>query len=292
MKRWLLLCLMLLAGCVEVAVETPSELPASDQSFTGSIKIAMLDIGQGQAILLFFPNMTVLYDGGPRGRLAQYLEDFNVSTIDLAIISNRDADHSGGLIGGFDIVNVGAYAIPDVPCETKTCADLETKAIAEGSERPNLVDGEVINVGPGMTLQILNPDSPPQFSGDNENSIVIKLTYGNFTALFPGDCQSGCENALIDEYGNQLQSDVYIAGHHGSKTSSTQPFVTAINPTASLISVGENNQYHHPAPEVVERLNTTGNAYRTDQHGTLIVESDGSAFTVSDANGLLLWAKA
>ncbi|HSU72603.1 MAG TPA: ComEC/Rec2 family competence protein [Candidatus Binatia bacterium] len=290
--KWWLLVLLVLAGCSEVQqiVETPADLSADEPT---TIKIAMLDIGQGQAILIFFPDKTVLYDGGPRGSLRPYLNQFNVTTLDLAIASNKDADHFAGLIQGFDDVNVLTYAEPDVPCTTKTCTEVDAKADGEGSERPNLVDGDVLTID-GVTLEVLNPKDPLAFTGDNENSIMLKLTYRDFTALFPGDCQYKCESAVVTEYGDHLRSDLYIAGHHGSKTSSSSAFIDAIQPKAALVSVGANNQYHLPSPEVIDRLDaaTEGNVYRTDQHGTLIVETDGSAFKIADQNGILLWEKA
>ncbi len=289
MKLQLVLAL-LLAGCVTGNVINDPQ-PAKIAFPEGILTLMMLDVGQGQAILIKLPdNETLLYDAGKSGtRLVSYLENYSITTIDYAMISNLDSDHAAGLIKAFDTVKIKNYLQPKVPCDTKTCASLNTKAEIEGSVLLDWHDGQSFLVG-GAQIDVLNPDTPLAFNGDNDNSIVLKITYKNTSILLPGDCESACEHAVINQYGAQLESDVYVAGHHGSKTSSTAEFVSAINPSVALISVGLNNQYGHPGQEVMTRLNaqTDNNVYRTDEKGTLTLTTDGNKFSLSN-DALLLW---
>jgi competence protein ComEC len=289
-KWWLFL---ILTGCTtaHLVLDLPVEtLPTTYGE--GTLTLTMLDVGQGQAILIHLPEgETLLYDAGRNGdRLSSYLKNMSITTLDYAVISNLDADHAAGLIKGFDVVVVRNYLQPNVPCNTKTCASLNAKASTEGSTLLDWHDGDSFVIS-GARIDVLNPDEPLAFDGDNENSIMLKITYKNVSMLLPGDCQYGCEQAVVDEYGSLLASDIYVAGHHGSKTSSSQSFIDAINPELALISVGKNNQYHHPDPQVIQRLNQTtqGYVFRTDESGTLEITTDGQTIELRDATGLRAW---
>ncbi|MBI4151103.1 MBL fold metallo-hydrolase [Candidatus Woesearchaeota archaeon] len=293
MQKWLLL--LLLTGCTtaNLILDLPIDTPTTYGE--GILTLTMFDVGQGQAILIRLPEgETILYDAAKSGeRLTSHLKNASITTLDYAIISNLDADHAAGLIKGFDVFTVKHYLQPSVPCDTKTCASLNAKAAAEGSTLLDWHDGDAFVIS-GARIDVLNPDAPLAFSGDNDNSIVLKLTYKNVSILLPGDCELKCEDALVEQYGNRLQSDVYIAGHHGSKTSSSKPFVDSINPELALVSVGKTNQYGHPAPAVIDRLNQTTNGYvfRTDESGTLTVTTDGQTIEVRDAKGIIAWVAA
>ena len=105
------------------------------------------------------------------------------------------------------------------------------------------------------------------------NSLVFKLIYKDLKCIFTGDIEEVAENAILNEYKNNLETlkaDILKVGHHGSKTSSTQEFIEAINPKIALIGVGENNKFGHPSEDVLERIKTYGTKiYRTDQNGEI-----------------------
>ncbi len=285
-----LVLLLILTGCTTASLilDLPAETPPTSYG-EGTLTLTMFNVGQGQAILIRLPEgETILYDAARSGeRLTGHLKNESITTLDYAIISNLDADHAAGLIKGFDAVLVKNYLQPSVPCDTKTCASLNAKAATEGSTLLTWHDQDSFVIS-GARIDVLNPDFPLAFGGDNDNSIALKITYKNVSILLPGDCEFKCENALVEQYGNQLASDIYIAGHHGSKTSSSQAFIDAIDPELALISVGKNNQYHHPSPSVIERLNQTTNGYvfRTDELGTLTLTTEGETIELRDANGL------
>jgi beta-lactamase superfamily II metal-dependent hydrolase len=122
----------------------------------------------------------------------------------------------------------------------------------------------------------------------NENSVGMKVTDGNITVLYTGDCQNRCETELKDTA--DLDADVYYAGHHGSKTSSTSYALEEVTPKVVFISVGK-NQYGHPSPEALERIGAyTDNIFSTQEHGTMTLTTE-NGILVTDAHGLVLWAR-
>jgi competence protein ComEC len=122
----------------------------------------------------------------------------------------------------------------------------------------------------------------------NANSIVLKLTYGAHSFLFTGDCESSCEKTLQET--EDVNVDVYKAGHHGSSSSSTDAFLSEVTPSAVVISVGAKNQYGHPSPIALKHIAAyTDAVFRTDEHGTITLSTDGQEVTLSDAKGALWW---
>jgi len=292
-KCIIIVLFVLLISCAPVEQQLACPVPAVQpkpvtQPSVGELSIIMLDVGQGQAILVQFPNNKImLYDAGRnKDKLVEYLQEFEIDTIDWAIISNLDADHAAGLIGGFDVVDVVNYAKPNVPCDTKTCSLLAEKAKMEGSNVVYLSEGMTVDIDPAVKVEVLNPTEPPIWDKDNDNSIVLKITYNEFTALFSGDCEYPCEQVLLETNVDKLPSKLLIAGHHGSRTSSADCFVQAIHPEIVLVSVGANNQYGHPAPEVIAKFEAIGaEVHRTDLEGTISLTTDGKELKVETESG-------
>ena len=129
-----------------------------------------------------------------------------------------------------------------------------------------------------MELTVLNPPSDRVFGDSNNDSIVLRLTYRDFSVLLAADIEEEAELALVSG-GRALPSTALKVGHHGSSTSTTQGFLDAVHPSIAVISAGQENPYGHPASEVVERLQLATGAegvYRTDLQGSVEVVSDGS----------------
>lgn len=114
--------------------------------------------------------------------------------------------------------------------------------------------GDVINVDKYVELKIIYPESKLYFDDINSNSIVAKLTYNNFTMLFTGDIEKEAEGRILNIARQELKATILKVAHHGSKTSSTEEFIEAVNPKIALIGVGKNNKFGHPNEEVIERL--------------------------------------
>ncbi|MEK7623896.1 MAG: MBL fold metallo-hydrolase, partial [Patescibacteria group bacterium] len=147
--------------------------------------------------------------------------------------------------------------------------------ISEGAEYREIAAEETQTVA-SSTIHFLFPDKPvAEISGDVENnnkSIVFTLTYGGTKVLFTADAEKELEEYLVQKYGDILDADVLKVGHHGSFSSSNQPFVDAVTPSYAMISVGAENKYHHPSPRVVRRFERAGaQVWRTDEKGDIRV---------------------
>jgi competence protein ComEC len=126
-------------------------------------------------------------------------------------------------------------------------------------------------------LTVFNPVQPLEFTSVNDNSVVVKLQIGDTSFLFTGDAGADAEQSMLDA-GLDLQSDVLKVGHHGSRTSTTQPFLDSVAPSYAIISAGENNPYGHPHQETIEKLLAKGvTVYGTFRSGTIIASTDGTS---------------
>lgn len=272
--------LAFLAGC------SAQKQPAAVQA--QSLTVEVLDIGQGDAILLRTPKETVLVDTGDipmKEKLVAYLKRAGITAIDKVIITHPHADHLGGMSAVFD--NFEIKAIYDSGQTTTTATYKNYLAAVKKKNIPfNVVKaGEQLDLGSGVSLKFLAPQKP-LFSGGkddlNNNSVVAKLVYGSFSMLLTGDAEQEAEGRLLQQYGKELKSTVLKSGHHGSNTSSSEPFLKAVAPEAVVISVGENNDYHHPHPSTLKKYqNAKLKIYRTDQNGTVSITSDGQGYTIN-----------
>ena len=242
----------------------------------GATASAVLDIGQGDSILITTPNRThILIDGGPDDAVLSEMatEMLFGEEIDVLIVTHTDADH---ISGGFP---VSVYY--DVG---KTYVDLsigESKLIDWWEWEANpLYAGDVLCFDENeVCLEVLWPTEEylKTNPGPNDASVVAKLTYGDFCMLLTGDIEKGVEKQLVTMYGDRLRCDVLKVPHHGSSSSSTDGFLDAVSPKLAIISVGEANRYGHPTKEVLNRYSERGiQVLRTDQLGTVRVKSDGS----------------
>lgn len=252
---------------------------------SGGLKVAFLDVGQGDAIFIEAPNSSqILIDGGPgKSVLAELSKVMPVydRTIDAILVSNPDKDHIGGLLEILKTFEVGAVLEPGTRPETAIYQEFEKAVADEGAKKILARRGikMVMDEKAGITLDILFPDRDVSETKTNDGSIVAKLIYGNTAVMFSGDAPEGIERYLVLLDGANLQSNLLKVGHHGSRTSSSAEFLAATSPTFAVISVGANNSYKHPHQEVLERLKNFGiEILRTDQLGTIIFSSDGQNF--------------
>lgn len=273
----LILVLVLAAGCGK-----PTERAKVD-----NLVVNVIDIGQGDAILIRTPAHVTLIDAGDtpaRDKLVAYIKKQGVSTIDTLIITHPHADHIGGAAAVLD--NFAVKRIYDSGQVTTSALYRNYLAAVKKKNIPFAVvaAGQDIDIG-GATLQILSPPSPPIKGGDadlNNNSIVARLVYGSFAMLLAADAESEAEAAMVKKYGDSLKSQVLKSGHHGSRTSSSPPFLKAVAPEAAVISVGADNEYHHPHPSLLKRYGDHKlKVWRTDTGGTVTVASDGKTYTIT-----------
>lgn len=241
-----------------------------------NLKIYFIDVGQGDSCLIITPqNKRILIDGGEGNSdvLLSYLLDRRIKTIDYILISHFDSDHCNGLIDIIQKLNVKNILISK---QAHFCDEYKNIANIINSKKIKVVfikQGDKLNVDSNTKLDILYPPEELEYDDLNNNSIVAKLTYNKFSILFTGDIEKSEKN-LLDMYKNkELESNIIKISHHGSKTSSSEEFIKAVNPKIALIGVGVSNKFGHPNKEVIERLeNINCKIYRTDEMGEITME--------------------
>lgn len=244
------------------------------------LKISFLDVGQGDAIFIEAPNGNqVLIDGGSNRKVLKELGKvmpFYDRTIDAVIATHPDKDHIGGLIEVLKGYEVDIFMEPGVSSDTGAYQELE-KTIAD-KKLPKILArrGMSLNLGEGARLNILFPDRDTDDWETNTASIVAKLAYGDTSFLLTGDSPIAIEKYLSMIDGQNLKSDVLKAGHHGSRTSTSESFASLVSPEYAVISAGKDNRYGHPHKEVLdifEKIKTT--ILKTYEQGTISFISDG-----------------
>ncbi len=222
----------------------------------------------------------MLIDGGRWADCAAYIPDYVDGALEVMVATHPDADHIGGLDDVLDAFVVEHIWLNGDTHTTQTYANFMDKVYAEeaqGAQVHQAQRGDEISVGT-LTFEVLHP-TLPLASDRNENSIVLKLSYGQVDFLFAGDAEGGAEASMVSA---SLIDDIDIlkVSHHGSKYCSTADFLSAAHPEIAIISVGANS-YGHPAPETITRLQDVGaTVYRTDVNGTIVVTTDGVTYSV------------
>nr|WP_246976918.1 ComEC/Rec2 family competence protein [Natribaculum luteum] len=257
----------------------------------GELEIHHIDVGQGDSTLIITPaNETILIDTGDwrqdGSEVIAYLDAQGIDRIDHLVSTHADADHIGGhaaVIEHFETTGEGVGSAYDsgVPSDSATYEnylntvdehDVNLLIVESGDELP--LEGDV-------SAQVMNPPAGDTGSDVNDNSVVLALEFGDFQYLAPGDVDTGVEQRLVDEWGSDLESDVYKAGHHGSSTSSSDAFVDVIAPGTAIISSAYDSQYGHPSDEVLERFGDRDiETYWTGVHGDIMVRTDGTSIEV------------
>lgn len=241
-----------------------------------NLKIYFVDVGQGDCSLIVTPNnKTILIDGGEEKNdlLTSYLLDRRIKKLDYIIISHFDSDHVGGVLKALEKLKIKNVII------SKQKEDSENFKIFKNIVNRKKIKVIVVNKGDKLKIEndlyfdFLWPNKEEfiQENALNNNSIVCKLNYKNFSMLFTGDIEEIAEKEILKE-NNNLKSTILKIPHHGSKTSSSQEFIEAIKPKIILIGVGENNKFGHPNDEILERLEKIDSKiYRTDKMGEITI---------------------
>ncbi len=264
---------------------SPTQAAIPGSTANGTLEVHFLDVGQGDSILVKYGNKSMLVDGGPidAGQpVASYLKSQGINTIDVLVSTHPHADHIGGLLTVLKEFPVRVIYDSGQPHTTQTFEEYLT--LIDQKNIPYKVPerGDIIDLGPGVTVQVLSPP-PGGIDGDdlNENSIVLKITHGSVSFLLESDAGFKSEDIMLAS-GYDLRSQVLKVGHHGSKSSSGKAFLKAVDPQISVIEVGADNPYNHPAAATLDRLEAAGSkVYRTDRDGNIVVTSDGKGIAVS-----------
>ncbi len=242
------------------------------------LRIYFLDVGQGDAMLVRTESGDLLIDAGTeesQETLCLRLEQLGVTELLLAVFTHADGDHMGGADGVLERFPTKEIWVSENLTESESARRLSAVLETTDTVVSRVQSGMIMRVG-DVVLSVLYPLTDEE-RGGNENSIVLKLHYGDFDALLMGDAGVEQEQQILDAYGaSQLACDLYKVGHHGSNTSSSAEFLAAVKPIYAVIGCGAANSYGHPTGEVLERLAATGaEVLRTDLSGELVFETDG-----------------
>ncbi len=241
-----------------------------------SLLVWIFDVGQGDSIYIEGPERQVLIDGGPSSEILEKLASvmpFWDRSIDLVVSTHPHADHVTGLNYVLERYQVDEVWSSGQKYGTEAYDYFEKLSAAETDD---ISAGEVYDLGDGASLQVLWPKSKlteMTLDDPNDGSVTLLLTYGETTILLPADLGLEQEEQILDSLPH---IDVLKVGHQGSETSSGLDFLEKITPDVAVIPVGEND-YGHPSPIIVERLNSFGaQILRTDLDGDVRISSDGS----------------
>ena len=290
----------LLAGAAPAALIVAALL-AAQAGVTrpdGRLHLYLLDIGQGDAILVVTPGgRQVLIDGGPDpaatlAALGPRLPPGD-RTLDAVIATHLDSDHIGGLLGVLERYRVGVTLQGGV-LPGGSALYPQWAALLAGREQrvAALSAGHRIALGDGVLLETLYPPAgglPPGVEATPNNaSVVLRLTYGEVSFLLTGDIAADAEEYLAATAGGRLRSDVLKVSHHGSKSSTTAAFLRAAAARSAAVSAGRDNSYGHPHGEVMARLEAAvgaGRVFLTARDGTIEYVSDGVGLWVKTHPG-------
>lgn len=278
--------------------------PGSARNQEGRLRIDFLDVGQGDAALVTFPDSTtLLIDGGGRpgpfkqknrteedGKpsleretrsigesvVSEYLWWRGLDRVDYVIATHADADHIDGLNDVARNFAVRAALVARAPDSDPEYARLSQRLTSEGIPVRLIGTGDVMRVGE-VTMSVLWPpaSSNRNLPSRNNDSLVLHLRFGNRSALLASDIEMSGESAVLETH-NSLKADIVKVAHHGSRTSSTEQFTASAKPDFAIISVGQSSMFGHPHPDVVERWKASGaRVLTTGRSGTITFSTDG-----------------
>ncbi len=254
----------------------------------GRLHVIILDVGQGDSILIRTPQgRNILVDAGPDplaactqiGRRLPFWD----RSIDLLVLTQYQSDHTAGALQIMKKYDVRCLASPPFYTDNALSREVLNTAAAKQIRQVALVTGRQIQLGEGLGLAVLNPPTPP-FNGTaddiNNNSLALRLAYKNISFLLTADIEAEAEHRLVMDRAD-LRSTVLKVAHHGSRSSSSQEFLSIVSPRCAVVSAGAENRFGHPSVEVMQRLKA--------QPGTKVFTTaiNGSVEFISD--GERLW---
>ena len=278
-----IVCIISFAGC-DVSVLTDNVSSSSSVKASNGLNIHMIDIGQGDSILLECDESYMLIDAGENdkgGVVVDYLKKHNISKLDYALITHPHSDHYGGFKTVFESVEPESIVMTEAMNTTRTWEKLVDYI---DNKKYNVIfpkTNDTINLGSSkLTMYV-----PKVTDSLNNCSIIVRAEYNGMSALFTGDAEKSEEKDILNA-GFDVSANVLKMGHHGSSTSTGNNFLAAVNPEIALISCGKNNDYGHPHKETVAKLNKNNiPMFRTDVYGSIVVNLNNNTISLTTDNG-------
>lgn len=249
----------------------------------GELEVHFIDVGQGDAILLRCDGEAALVDAGTpdcRESLLEYLQNQRLEEPKYVFASHPHADHIGSMAAVIDAFGCQTFIMPDMVSYTRAFENMLDSVERCGAETQLGKAGDTFELGQAQ-LELLWPAQGYEAEDANNISLVIRVTYGPYSFLLTGDAETSVEKEFVS---NLPATTVLKAGHHGSKTSSSQALLEAARPEYCVISVGAGNSYGHPSPEILEKLEQLGcQIYRTDLQGDIVFRIEEGQLYVDTA---------
>ena len=281
---------VLMVGCGNGA---KPKAAAEHKPASGTLEVKVLNVGQGDAILIRTGKQTVLVDTSDideRDNLLRELKKAGVRVIDKLIITHPHADHLGGAALVFKEFDVREIYDNGLAAKPKFYLDYLKMIKRKNIPYKELRAGDTLDFGNGVKFDVLSPTADfinhgaKNAKGNidiNGSSIVGRLTFGNFAMMLTGDIEMHGEKEILKNHSGDLKCQVLKVAHHGSKSSSSEQFLKKVSPKVGIISCGTGNDYGHPHEKAMMRLNQRKmKLYRTDVNGTITVTTDGTNFDV------------
>ncbi len=286
LRLWLLVGFLLLAGGAVIVWahyyggglpgRPEAETWPSSEAPTDGIRarIDVIDVGQGNAVLIQSGGEAMLVDGGGReasSRTVAYLKEQGVTRLKYIVASHYDADHIYGAVGALETFGADTVLVPDYEEDSYVYRSFQQHLERKAVQAVHPAPGETYALGE-CHFTILAPCGSG-YEVENDYSIAFRLTDGEHSFLFTGDAERVSEAEMLanDKGERRLASDVYLVGHHGSLSSSTADLLRAVKPSFAVISCGAGNDYGHPKEAVLNRLkNMRTGLYRTDKQGDIV----------------------
>lgn len=248
------------------------------QSVDSSLKIHFIDVGQGNGILIEEDGHYMIIDGGDRqysSKMVSYLKKKKVKELEYILVSHYDSDHLNGIVGAMNVFSYKNVIAPEYEGDSRVYRSYIGKIKEDKVEVIYPEVGDTYQLGESE-FTIISPVGT-EYSDVNDYSVGIRLVHGENSFIIGGDAGHISEREMV-EADLYLESDVYLANHHGSNGSSLQVFIDEIKPRYVVFSCGKDNSYGHPGEKAMERIkNWSPKIYRTDMQGDIIVTSDGKS---------------
>lgn len=288
MKKLSILILIILlsiglAGCgATVPLEQPNGVSGQGLS-QGVLSVHFLDVGQGDCMLIQLPNgQNMLVDAGKddsADTIVDYLEARGIARLDYLVGTHPHEDHIGALDTVIQKFPVGEILLPKATTNTRTYRNLLEAIAGKGMQVTTAKAGVNILEEEGLSVKVLAPLGP-SYEEINNYSAVIKITYRDVSFLLEGDAEAKSEKEMLKS-GAEVRADVLKVAHHGSNSSTSPAFLSMVKPKYAVISLGADNEYHHPHPTTLAKLKKAGaDILRSDERGTIVFTTDGKDIKV------------
>ena len=260
---------------------TTTEPDVEITEFSDEMKVHFIDVDQGDSTFIELPNgEAMLIDAGETDqadKVVTYIYTQGYDTIDYVVATHAHSDHIGGLPVVLDSFNIGNFYMTSAVATTSIYENMLNAVDESGAAVHDVMAGDVIYNEANLLIEVVAPKEI-DYNEQNNNSVVIKLTYGDDKFLFTGDAEKSEEDGIW----TNIKCDVLKVGHHGSNGSSSSNFLKKVEPSYAVISCGLHNSYGHPTDDVLKRLDDRNiDVYRTDLQGTIVFTSDGSNISVN-----------